>query len=130
MAPLDDPARLSDARKEELRAVLTRSAAALARAQALSVRHRALRESTTAAMQDNRGARDEAQRARDGLREAVCRYVAVLREDGAPPERVVTLVKSATSPELSAPAVGGDAQASRVLLAEVVSWCIDAYYVA
>lgn len=120
----------SDARKAELRELLTRSATAVAHAQALVARQNALLERTSVAMTENRATRDETQQARATLQEAVRRYVAVLRDDGAPPERVVALVKTAAGPAIAEPATVGDAQASRVLMAQVVTWCIDAYYVA
>ena len=59
------------------------------------------------------------------LREAVCAFVAMLRDRGLPPERTLVAVKDVIS---SAYAPNDILDRQRELASRVATWCVEEYY--
>jgi hypothetical protein len=70
---------------------------------------------------------------RDGVKDAVCEYVARRHARGWPPERVIVALKQVAREAGLYPShrVTADEHLSAPdkLLVEMVGWCIEAYYV-
>jgi hypothetical protein len=71
--------------------------------------------------------REAAAAAPEELRGATCGYVAELKAKGAPPERVVVLVKSAAT-EGAQRATMADVHDVQSIVDHVVRWAIEAYF--
>ncbi|HET7458602.1 MAG TPA: hypothetical protein VFJ74_13230 [Gemmatimonadaceae bacterium] len=60
-----------------------------------------------------------------GMREAIRRYAACLRDEGEPPERALVLIKTAVRD-----AVAPDTPTGVGIMLDAVRWAIDGYYAA
>ena len=110
---------------------LRRAVAAAAHARNLELTNEAIRQSVARTLAETAALRAETRPILEMLREDVCGYVRALRAAGEPPERVLRLVKTAVEPELVAGSLAGrDPDWERVLLQDVVTWCIDEYFAA
>ena len=56
----------------------------------------------------------------EGFRDSLCSYVGVLKSNGIPPERMLTVVKRLLS--------DARPQIDHSLIEQAVKWCIEAYY--
>jgi hypothetical protein len=60
-----------------------------------------------------------------GLREAVCAFVAMLRDGGVPPERTLVAVKEVIASLHVAP---NHAERLREVAGVITTWCVEEYY--
>lgn len=111
---------------EQQRHLLDRLTAAVLQAKAATERYVQIGRECARTVDEARELRAAAHEVRDELRSVVTAYVAVLRTNGDPPERVVRLVKDAVD-ESSLMLPLDEHQALRE---EVVRWAVDAYYAA
>ena len=116
--------------REECETRLKRAIAAVAHARHLELDIEALRQAAARTREETLAVRAETRAILEMLREDVCGYVRALRSAGEPPERVLRLVKNAVEPELAAGRIGRDPEWERVLLQDVVTWCLDEYFAA
>lgn len=109
---------------EELAALRRRAREAREAAAAAAARYQALRERYDLQVRLRAERQNDERAARAQLRESIVSYVAILRRDNTPPERMLTLVKSAVGDAATDPLL------RRQLLDEIVRWAVEAYYAA
>jgi len=122
---MHDPTSLTS-KQETKRALMQRLAVATATAREATDRYVEIQRECDVTVDEASRLLAASRELREQLRSVVSSYVSLLRREGAPPERVIVLVKEAVEMSELALDVGG----RRALMEEVVTWVVDAYYAA
>jgi len=120
----DSARRTQDADRQ--RALMQRLATATEQARDATERYVEISRQCDLSVGQSRQLLAASREVREQLRDVVSSYVSILRRDGAPPERVIVLVKEAVEASDLPLEIGR----RRALMEEVVRWAVDAYYAA